>query len=662
MKIAKKELLFFCVNFGLSVLIALLWFSPLNFHVFMGDDLYWIKAYHSDGLPSSFLFNVFTLYNNIGKFRPITNTLLLLSTNICQTNYDCFIGINLTFLVLNVFLISFTAYKITAKWWPTIFIASLVFILSRFSYYFILQVWGLMENFALILVLLIVLCLIQLTKKPHIKWIVFLIVLYLLIICTHERFIVLIVPLLYILLITKKYLKLTEFIFSFLILFSLPIVYILARQNLLISSFFTGTSGTNVIDTFQVSQFISFMNQAILNLIGFNVGPDYISGKNFLSAGIGGILVGLFLSGTLTILAWTYARGFKKKQNREFELVIGLIMIIGVLIIASSITIRQDYRWLYAPFAVFIVLVCLLLSKVSNTAFKYLMAIIIVISFVSVDIFYRQFVSNIYFIEGLRTVNSVKKEIIDKYSKSELSQRDIYLITGGTTDVQKWYLANDYFFKLYANGLKVNVNYFDNLDAIPINNSYSELPLVFQIKNDLVTKIPDETIDELKLKTISDSNWIIEYDFINNFSSGVLNDYSYVGTPTGRGVFLMDWQESSGPIRRMITILGPFNIRYSSIPCKKGSMLIFRAGMPYTIGDGADLYIDIVTNDVKKRITETHFKSAIMDNVVKTTEYRIPVTECSGGMIDLIFGVESLSGDSTADWITLTDVQLVEMK
>ena len=680
------------IVFILSVLLIITWFSPLNFHVFMGDDLSWIKAYHSSEFGSGYFWHdVFTLGNNIGKIRPVSTGLLLLSTEMCKDSFDCFISINYFIFIINTSLFSLVAYKITNHWRTSILITPLVLIFSRFSYYSVLQVMGLMENLAMTLVLLFALCFIYYMRTGNAKWMMLIILIFLVAICTHERFIVLIVPILFSLIVKKKMMRWTEFILLSFILLLVTSGYFGLRQYFVPGSFLTGTGGTTVADTFKLSQVASFVGQGILNLIGFNAGPDYLSGKFFLDAGVGGILVGCILTGSLTILICIFIyekldslrkslvsqesqrrRGFTSLFSKvsvcslvtnargqlykepEFELGLVLILMIGGLILAGSITIRQEYRWLYAPFAIFVLLVFFLLSKISSQKIRYILALMIVISFVSVDIFYRQFVSNIFFIDGLRTASSVKSEIIDKYSVKELSQNDIYILIGNKTVIQTWYLQDDFFFKLYTNNPGIKVYYSESLDSISIANLQSKLSLVFQINGDQVIEISQDTIQDAINDNIALSGYITEYDFITNFPSGNLR---------GQPIFIMAWLDTRGLINQTITLTSPSTIRYNSVSCQRDSKIIFRAGMPYTAGDGANLYIEIKSEGSERlRVIEVPLKPAQEETIINWSAFSVPISSCTGEPVSIIFGVESPSGDQSYDWVALANLKLVFKK
>ena len=134
--INRREFALFGISLVASALLTVIWFSPLNFHVLIGDDLFWIKYYKSGEWSGSFLESALTIGNTVGKFRPLSNALTLFSADVCQSDYDCFVSLNYVIFTLNAILMSVCAYKITDKWAPGIFIPAIIFILSRKIRYF----------------------------------------------------------------------------------------------------------------------------------------------------------------------------------------------------------------------------------------------------------------------------------------------------------------------------------------------------------------------------------------------------------------------------------------------------------------------------------------------------------------------------------------------
>jgi len=658
-KITRKEFIVFGLVLVFSGLLVFVWFSPFNYHVFIGDDLFWIKNYHLSMPVDGFWYNAFTIANGAGKFRPIPNILILLVTGICKDSFDCFVGIQFLMVTINAFLASIVAYRLTSKWAPAVLITSTLIILSRFAYYAALQVMGIMESLAMTFMLLLVLCFIQFTRVPNIKWIVRINLLFLAILLTHERFIVLIVPVTYILLAKRKDLSKSQFITSLSFLILTTIGYFLIREYGFHSRFLTGAGSSSIVDTFHVSQIALYIRDGVLNLLGFNVGPDYLSGKYFLDAGLGGILFGGILSGSLFILFLLFLKQqMRKNVEIEFDLIICLVLMLGGMILASSITFRQEYRWLYTPFVILILLVCYFLSKIENLKTKYALMLLVIISFASVDIFYRQYMNNVYFLQSSQMASSVKKEMIDNLSSAELKQKEIYLLIPNET-VRNWVLADNYFFELYSKIPTMNIHYITDLNEIPFNSVNDNQPLVFSfIGTQIVSVSPTALLD----RNLDLQNNTVIYDFISNYSSATLNDNAHVSTPTGRGGFLMNWQDDQGITSETITIVSSFSIQYSSIVCQAGSNLIFQAGIPYKLSDGADLFIMTESNGIEHKVTEISLEPGEKDAILTWNDYNIPLADCSGEKIDITFGVDSPSGNQTADWIALASIKLVVKK
>ncbi len=656
--IIRKEYLFWGFALLVSTILVIVWFSPFNYHVFVGDDLDWIKMYHLK-MPSIGFWNyIFTLGNTSGKFRPIPTALILMATKVCQDSYDCFVGIDYFMITANVLLASIIAYILTSKWMPAVFISSVVIILSRFSYYAALQVLGIMENLAMTFVLLLALCFVRFARSTNVKWMTLTIILFLLILLTHERFVVLIVPVTFSLFIKRKELRTSQFVFLGLALILATSGYFWLREYVSHARFLTGAGSSSIIDTFNVSQAAFYMIKGTMNLIGFNAGPDYLSGKFFLSAGAGGVIVGLFLSGIVGTLFYLF---LKQRRNKKSDIELGMVMVltlmIGGMILASSITFRQEYRWLYTPFAVFVLLVCYFLSKLESFRTKYVMAMLVAISFVSVDVFYRPHMHNLYLINSAQMANSIKREIVDKHSRTELIQKKIFLVIENDV-VKNWVLARGYFFDLYAPTIKVH--YIKDLSEIPMNSITNDHLLVFSMSGTQVTRISQEVLMDRNMEF---HNNLVEYDFTSIFLSAIWDDTYLAGTPSGYAVFPIHWHNSFGLTDDTITLVSPYDILFPPVKCKKGSKLIFSAGIPSASGDGADLSLDLAKKGKQERVLNVSLDPAQKEGIVTWNDYLVSLTDCNRKTpIAIKFSVSSPSGNSIDDWVALKNVKIVIVK
>lgn len=656
---SRNILMLFALVFMCSFMTVYLWFSPLNYHVFVGDDLYWIQTYKTIMLSDRFWSNAFTIGNEAGKFRPVPTALILLATKACGDSYNCFVGFNLFLITANAVLASFVAYKLTSMWLPSVIITSTVIILSRFSYFSALQVLGIMENMAMTFVLLLVLCFYNFIRSAHIKWMAAINLLFMMILFTHERFIVLIVPVFFVIFSQRKELKIKNLLSSLFALILTTLCYFAIRSSVSHARFLTGAGSSSIVDTLNLFQIAAFVSNGALNLLGFNAGPDYLSGKYFMNTGLGGIFVGVLLSGTLAVLFYLFLKQQLKKvkvENNDLDVIVVLVLMIGGMILASSITFRQEYRWLYTPFAVFVLLINYCLGKIDNLLVKSILAVMVVVSFAAVDLFYRQYVGNVYFMYSSIMANSVKRKIVDEYGGNKSAHKEIFLIV--TSDVVKnWVLAGGYYFQLYAP--EISVHYVKDMIEIPVSTITSNQALAFSVSDTKVDEIPRDVL----LKSISMAQYdTVEYDFISNFSLGIWDKEKVASTPNGHVAFLFQWQDMMGLPNNTITLVSPNMILFPSVICKEGSKLIISAGLPYASSDGADLFVDVGIEGKQKRLISVSLNPTATQGVVTWKDYVVSITDCTQEPIAVTFGVSSPSGNDSADWVALKNIKIVADK
>jgi len=154
----------------------------------------------------------------------------------------------------------------------------------------------------------------------------------------------------------------------------------------------------------------------------------------------------------------------------------------------------------------------------------------------------------------------------------------------------------------------------------------------------------------------------VEYDFVANYASGIMDHINKTDSPYGQVAFLFSWQDSSGLEDRTITLISPYNILFPSITCQKGSKLFFSAGIPYSISDGADLSVYLEREGNEKRIFNVSLKPAKISGIITWSDYEVPLIDCSGEPIGIKFGASSPSGDQSADWIAITNAKIVIVK
>jgi len=459
----------FSLSFMVIAVVALIWFLPFDFHAIMGDDLAAILSSHTGGFGSSFL-QAFT-HAPTNKYRPFFEIAFRAETLLLGKDLRQYIYLNICLEVLNACLLFFICWRVSGRKYFVALVGALLFTISRFSYYNIIQIFGASLEGLGLFFLLLVLCLIVLAYEAKNKgYLVAAVLVYLCLTLTHERY-------------------LAASVFMALALFWAPVSfrrtyhrYLLAATPFVIFSlniilkklvfnarFMEGTAGTAV--TFQPGQFCLFVFKGWLNMFGFNAGPAYLSGLDVLDAGFIGIALGAVFSITIIGVVYFFYRSVTSEEHSEAALVkkiVALLLLLAMSLIAvASITIRQEYRWLYAPYTVLITLCCYCLGNLKSERVRAVLLVVLLLSAYSTELFYRQFLGKFYLVAALKAVQSAKTVIVDN-AMNLYPDRQIFIFKPREL---KWAFQDDYFFKYYS-GRSVKVNYIDNPSEIPVAALY----------------------------------------------------------------------------------------------------------------------------------------------------------------------------------------------
>ncbi|HEY9075453.1 MAG TPA: hypothetical protein VIO61_02840 [Anaerolineaceae bacterium] len=480
------------VNFILSLLFTLCWFTPLRSSTFMGDDLSLIKQYGMKKFGVSPWSDF--LYKGAAKFRPVFTVPLGIITRTCEYDFPCYINVNLAFFVINTMILSIAVYFISNRWLVSIFLSSFLFIISRFSYYSVLQLIGFVENLSMTFFLLMLLFLVLYRKDQKLKWLISAVAAYGLLIYTHERFIILAFPLCALVAISflSKYLSKLYTIGLLLLIILGTSSNLLIKQYYFHIPFLVGTGGTEITNTFSIGAAIVFFLKGSANMIGINAGPNWLSGIHFMEAGITGILISIFSTAAClsTFIVFLVQKPRDPRARlQDYLLIFIFASIIASLVASASVTIRQEYRWLYTPFAAFILLLCYILGQIQVNRTRLILTAILALSFACADGFYRQYQNNVFFFDGMRTTDAVKTQIIDHYPLATLAKSKIIILDYGNKPLREWYLNGDYFFKLYSHLPKVDVEYVNTRDQIQYIPTPDQPWLIYEIRNQKVTEI-----------------------------------------------------------------------------------------------------------------------------------------------------------------------------
>lgn len=375
------------------------------------DDLWNLNYFNQN--HNSFFNLVFNLETT--KFRPVFNLVFYGLFFIFRGRPWMFgyFNVFLSFLIAAVlfyFFLEISKKKIIAL------CLSIAFVVSRFAYYNIGQALGIMESMALlfgVIFLYFVWKYFNFKNKIYFWWSLLSL---LLLIFTHERFIVLL------------FLYIPVFIFlgyrglNFWkhVLYTTPILMSFFIKLVWIGKgVFDGTGGTSVLETFSFSSFGNYFLSGCLYLLGFNAGPEYLNGIEMKGVSLNmNILIVLGVICLLTILIVN----LKKLDKKIIYNLFVFLFFIGLTLASGSITIRLEMRWLYAPFVGLLFLLAYLLrEKPFEKSLKTINILIILIwvgLMVPREILYRNTIKNMYFWYEQRLGNSIYETTLKKYGEN----------------------------------------------------------------------------------------------------------------------------------------------------------------------------------------------------------------------------------------------------
>ncbi len=423
-----------------GVMAVLFWFYfSLPVQIFFGDDARLIYTALHGGMYSRFPDAVFQA--ELLKYRPVLNAVLSLLVPIFGTNHGAWEAFDKigTLSACGVFFLC--CWTISKRNLFTAVAFTLLLGVSRFVYTAVTQAGGFIEWFPLALTLLMLLEAILYFDDEESGSPARAVLWYGLMLYTNERFVPMIIPLLLFLWLAKRS--------NLLILVSLAIV----ASNVLIKAvffhfnFLQGTNGQAI--QFKLSDLFGFFVSGIQNLLGYPVIPQYLSGMEF------GQLTRLqqfpsFVFSITVIASFVAAFALKRpkfpKAIQEWAVPVILLVAMGLLLLSASVTVRQETRFLFAPYAIMLLLVAYGLGQIQ--AQRLLVAAltgVIGISGFLIDAPFHDYVSNTWFMTSSHSLEQAQTLLIDRRAEHS---KDVVIITHGVAWVQSFTL-NPWFMMIY---------------------------------------------------------------------------------------------------------------------------------------------------------------------------------------------------------------------
>lgn len=444
----------------LLALINVLWFSGFNFRTIMGDDLFaW--AFYSRHPSFQDLF----LTAAGGKYRPVVTAVQSVLFRAFSADYQAWVAFSVVFNFVNTGLLFALVRRLTRGATLIAFIAALLYITSRFSYYNILQVNGVLEALGTFSLLLILHAAVAF-MKGHARWPGFALAgLYLLITLTHERYVVLF-PFLVLLVLFRTGIPGRSRALLLGLLCVAPLLNVLLKSLVFHTTFLMGTGGQAI--TLDPVQVIKFLVQGLANMLWINWGPDYLSGiaMSAVAPTVRMLVILIAVSiAAVVVLAGRRMLSVKDPMERRAELkglVLWVVLFLSLLL-AASITIRQEYRWLYAPFVVCLVYFCYQLERLpARAVLRNGVVVALAVLAVGADSYYRQHEGNAFFVYGENIADSTYDATIGHYGLG-MGDRTVYVEKA--RDIE-WVLGGTLFLTPYLGADYQKIVWVDDLNAI----------------------------------------------------------------------------------------------------------------------------------------------------------------------------------------------------
>lgn len=417
-------------------LLNIVWFLPLMGQgAIMGDD---IGVFTTVDFGNRALWREF-LYQGSNRYRPIFELVLNLYSRAFGKVYKLYFLANVFVNIVLSIAIFFLIKRITRNNYLLSIAGVFIYILAPFSYYSIMQVIGVLESYSLLFLVLMMHELLSFWqgKRKHIfKAVLFLTLL----IFTHERYVVA-APWCVIIILCASGTNWKEKI-GYSVLALLPMfLNIFMKEVVFGSRFMEGTAFEPI--EFDVLRIISLFICSLATVLGLNIGPEYLNGFNFflyprrlklLALAAVGLAFLLFCVYIVTVII---KEKDKNKRIHELKLMFITVSGMGALILCSSVTIRVEMRWLYAPFVVYLLYLMYVISRVNLNAFirngrlavlvRYGSVAALLFATLVINYPYQKQIGRIFFPKAMNISSNVYESTVDRYGET-IADYKVYFI------------------------------------------------------------------------------------------------------------------------------------------------------------------------------------------------------------------------------------------
>jgi len=605
--------------------------------VFYGDDLAMFMYAHGTQSHNPQV-NALLAYIGTSKFRPVFTGLLTLETWLFAKHLG-------RYLIVNVIINAATgaaAFAVFLQLSRSRLIAAVLaatLVTSRFALYQVTQVTGQVESIPFLMFALMLLFVHRAVTTEdaaaarRYEWIS--LALWMVAFNAHERYIAVFPWLIFCFLVYRRPVGIKHRT-AFLGVMGLAILANAAiKMFVQKSSFFVGTGGQNL--SISPNSILELLRQALRSIVGINTGPDYLIGYSWenLPDNIQWVAIGFaVLAVCMAVIA--LARAFwNDGLLRSFPLLLALLA--AAMIVPAAMTIRMEQRWELAPFFLLLCLVAAASSANKNRLVPAVAVVALCSAHIWVDLAANPGFKLMAIMYEERYARTVKDSVIPETKPGQ----SVYLV-GDESHCSWALLRGTGFFTFYEGSDRKATCISSALDArngeAPIFAPASPAKLVNVTAQ--VRAAPMRGIDLMSMKNDS------------------IND-KHEDTPSGSGTFTSstDWMLGA---QRTLTILSTHGVKFPSVNISAGATLEIEGGMIFSTSDPSEIVVTIKPVDGSSG-RQMRFKVPLLESgdARNVTRFEMPLSALSSPA-DISIGIETPSGNLSAQWVGLTSIRIVK--
>ena len=445
---SKSKRLPLCAAILLPLLfcLELWWLDCSRFQVLAGDD---IRCF-----PTAL--QGFTAYNSLVtaacKFRPLTALLIWGSAALSSAQYHTLLLLGIGIHALNAFLFFCLLRRVLKVSLGFSLALTVIATFNRFSAYLMTPELAIMEGAAITCYLLFLWALLRLIDTSQIGWAVLVGLCFLMILHIHERYMVLAVVCLLVSALLYRGHRSAALVACGCTLLSLAINFA-AKKVFLQVPILMGTE-TRAIE-FHPKTVLGFVADGLLNLLGMNRGPSHLSLLDYAAAppwlkltSVASVVLGLIVLGCAMLYTCKCIKSGRLAAKPGWMLAVLLCLVLA-LVLSASITVRQEYRWLYPAYLTLLILLGLG-THVYRQSFPWPIAQVALVGFmvlaIPTELFLREHRDSYYARGAYRVANNLYALI---HRSPELMALPEIVIGGDVIPERQWYFMGDAFAEYY---------------------------------------------------------------------------------------------------------------------------------------------------------------------------------------------------------------------